>query len=143
MRDESRLWAALQRHMGYTDEQMEKFRADPMRVKMVRDTPQFNTHRIIAEVIHSENCHAQHKVGDKLIMNGNGQFLTELCPPKICVWAAAALGAPVNVIFDRFVSQLDPNDMLFNVVQCGDIGLECGGWGKILMKVRDEGPEER
>jgi hypothetical protein len=29
----------------------------------------------------------------------------------------------------------DPNELLFNRVGCPDIGLECGGWGKIVMEV--------
>jgi hypothetical protein len=38
-------------------------------------------------------------------------------------------------IFERLVSQSDPNRERFNIVQCTDIGLDKGGWGKILMKV--------
>jgi hypothetical protein len=39
------------------------------------------------------------------------------------------------VIFERFTSGSDPKHEKSGVVQCSDIGLENGGWGKILMKV--------
>ena len=32
-------------------------------------------------------------------------------------------------------SRSDPNGERFNIVQCTDVGLDKGGWGKILMKV--------
>ena len=41
----------------------------------------------------------------------------------------------------KLQQHLDPNDLVFNVVSCEDVGVECGGWGRILMKIRVEGPE--
>jgi len=68
-------------------------------------------------------------------MDGNGQLLTRECPNKVCIFAASALHPSVNVIFERFTSGSDPKHEKSGVVQCSDIGLENGGWGKILMKV--------
>lgn len=49
--DKERLWKRFQAHMGYTDAEMEIFRSDPLKVKMVTETPEFVKSRIIAEVI--------------------------------------------------------------------------------------------
>ena len=58
-----------------------------------------------------------------------------LDPHKVCIFAASALHPPVNVIYERFRTQSDPEHEQSAAVQCSDIGLENGGWGKILMKV--------
>lgn len=101
--DKERLWKRFQAHMGYTDAEMEIFRSDPLKVKMVTEIPEFVKSRIIAEVIESHGCHAGHKVGQKFVMDGNGHS--------------------------------DPKNERTTVVQCHDVGLDKGGWGKILMKV--------
>ena len=38
-------------------------------------------------------------------------------------------------ITERFLSKSDPKFERFNIVHCPDVGLDKGGWGKILMKV--------
>lgn len=141
--EKEKLWKRFQEHMQYTDEQMKIFRADPMKVKMVTESPAFVKCRIIAEVIESNGCHAQHKVGQKIVMDGNGQLITKECPDKMCLFALAALQPSVNAIYERFINHADPKHERSHVVQCSDIGLEKGGWGKILMKVYVEGPELR
>jgi uncharacterized repeat protein (TIGR04076 family) len=129
------LWKRFQKHMGYTDEEMKIFRSDPLKVKMVTDSPQFVKSRIIAEVIESQGCHSGHKVGQKFVMDGNGQIIAKECPERMCVFAIGALQNPVNKIYERFIAHSDPKNERTEVVQCSDVGLEKGGWGKILMKV--------
>jgi len=136
--DTERLWKRFQAHMGYTDAEMAIFRSDPLKVKMVTETPAFVKSRIIAEVIEAHGCHAGHKVGQKFVMDGNGQLITGACPEKMCLFALCALESPVNVIYERFISHSDPKNERTTVVQCHDVGLDKGGWGKILMKVSVE-----
>jgi hypothetical protein len=71
-------------------------------------------------------------------MDGNGQMLTRECPEKTCIFALAALENPVNQVYERFIAHSDPNNERTAVVQCHDIGLDKGGWGKILMRVSVE-----
>ena len=33
---------------------------------------------------------------------------------------------------------VDPNEMRFKRSACFDVGLECGGWGRIVMEIRFE-----
>lgn len=134
-------WRRLQKRLGYSDEELAILRSRPKYVKMVEQTPQFVTHRIIAEVVNSHGCICQLKVGDRIIMDGNGHLLRDECPERMCIWALAPLAGPVNAIFERFAEQLDPNDLVFDVVSCQDVGVECGGWGRILMRIRVEGPQ--
>ena len=62
------IWRRFQKHMGYTDQEMEIFRSDPEKVKMVTQTPEFGKCKLIAEVIESHGCHAGHKAGDRFVM---------------------------------------------------------------------------
>jgi uncharacterized repeat protein (TIGR04076 family) len=133
--DREQFWQRFQQHMNYTDAEMEIFKADPDKVKMVTETRDFVKCNIIAEVIESHGCHAQHRVGDRIVMDGNGQMITKQCPDKVCLFAASALHPSVSAIYERFVSHSDPKHERSSVVQCSDIGLENDGWGKILMKV--------
>ena len=34
----------------------------------------------------------------------------------------------------------DPNEMLFKRAGCFDVGLQCGGWGRVVMEI---GVEDR
>ena len=136
--DTAELWKRFQAHMGYTDAEMKVFRSDPLKVKMVTETPEFVKSRIVAEVVESHGCHAGHKVGQKIVMDGNGQLITGECPAKMCLFALSALEPSVNAIYERFINHADPNNERTAIVQCHDIGLDKGGWGKILMKVSVE-----
>jgi uncharacterized repeat protein (TIGR04076 family) len=136
--DTTELWTRFQAHMGYTDAEMKVFRSDPLKVKMVTETPEFVKSRIVAEVVESHGCHAGHKVGQKFVMDGNGQLITGECPAKMCLFALSALEPSVNAIYERFINHADPNNERTAIVQCHDIGLDKGGWGKILMKVSVE-----
>lgn len=133
-------WRRFQNHMGYTQEEVKTLRSNPKYRRMVEDTPQFMTHKIVAEVVRSHGCHSQLKVGDRIVMNGNGQLIREECPERICIWALAPLAGVVNAVFERFAAHLDPNGLLFDKLHCQDVGLECGGWGQILMQIHVEGP---
>jgi uncharacterized repeat protein (TIGR04076 family) len=125
----------FQKHMGYSDEEMEIFLSDPEKVKMVTETPDFVKTRIVAEVIDSHGCHAGHRVGDKFVLTAGGYLISEECPKNMCLSALAPISRIVPAIYDRLISKSDPNFERSNVVQCSDIGLDKGGWGKVLMKV--------
>ncbi|MFH1243022.1 MAG: hypothetical protein V1689_11755 [Pseudomonadota bacterium] len=137
------IWRLFQRHMGYTDEEMEIFRSDPQKVKMVTQTPEFVKCRVVAEVIESHGCHARHQVGDRFVMTGGGQLITEECPKRMCMFALGPVSHALPVVYERFITKSDPNLERFQIVQCTDVGLDKGGWGKILMKVYVEKVPEK
>ena len=133
--DPEKIWQRFQEHMEYTDEEMELFRSDPVKVKTVTESPEFVKCKIIAEVIESTGCHAKHQVGDRFVMTGGGVLLAEECPDRMCVEAVEAIGKVLPAITERFLAKSDPDLERYNIVQCSDIGLDKGGWGKILLKV--------
>lgn len=133
--DVEEIWNLFQKHMAYTDEEMEIFRSDPHKVRMVTQTPEMVKCRVIAEVIESHGCHAQHRVGDRFVMNPGGQLIAEESPKRICLSALGAINYIMPAIQERLVNKSDPNFERYHIVQCPDTGLDKGGWGKILMKV--------
>ena len=136
--DVEEIWKLFQKHMGYTDEEMKVFRSDPEKVKMVTQTPEFVKSRVVVEVIESHGCHAQHRVGDTFVMTAGGQLITEECPKRMCMFALGPVSAVLPAIYETLISKSDPNFERTHVVQCTDVGLDKGGWGKILMRVRVE-----
>ncbi len=138
--DAEEIWRRFQKHMGYTDEELKIFQSDPQKVKMVTETSDFIKCRVVAEVIESHGCHARHKVGDRFVLTPGGQLITEEGPKRICIFALGPIFQIMPGIYERLTSKSDPNFERHNIVQCTDVGLDKGGWGKILMKVYVERP---
>jgi len=54
-------------------------------------------------------------------------WLTDVCP-------GAGQHGPAGD-YERLTTKSDPDRERYNIVQGTDVGLDRGGWGKILMKV--------
>ncbi len=134
------IWRRFQKHMEYTDEEMVAFKSDPLKVKMVTETPEFVKCRVIAEVIESHGCHAKHRVGDRFVLTPGGQLIEDECPKGMCLSALTEISKVMPAINERLMNRSDPQFERVDIVQCPDVGLDKGGWGKILMKVFVENP---
>lgn len=137
-----RVWQRLKEVMNYSDEDLEKFKARPKVVQMM-STPAFRTHKIVAEVVESHGCICQHRVGQRIVLNGNGALLRDECPSIMCLGLVAQLPPVIAAVWERFVAGLDPNGLLIDTIGCSDVGIDCGGWGRVIAKIRVEGPKEK
>jgi len=131
-------WQVMKGHLGYTDEDMEAFRANPRNDDVVAQAPALLDKTIVVEVVESHGCNSQHKVGDQFYFDGAGNLLTKLCPKKICIYALSAAAAMVFAANELFYAGVDPNEMRFKRAGCFDVGVQCGGWGRIVMEIRVE-----
>jgi len=131
-------WKFIKKRLGYTNEEMKKFRENPRNEDLLSRAPQLINKTIIAEVIDSHGCNSQHSVGDKFYFDAAGNLLTELCPKRICVYAINAITPQIFAVNELLHADVDPNEMKFNRAACFDVGLECGGWGRIVMEVKVE-----
>ena len=131
-------WEFVQNHLGYTDEEMKKFREDPRNEDVLSKAPALMNKTIIAEVVESHGCNSQHKVGDRFYFDGTGNLLTRLCPKKICYYALNSIGGLIFAANELFYAGIDPNEMRFKRAGCFDVGVQCGGWGRIVMELRVE-----
>jgi len=128
----------FQERLGYTNEEMKLFKENPRNIDvLLKGIPLMNK-TIIAEVVESHGCNSQHKVGDKFIFDGAGNLITKLCPKRICISALSSIAPLVFTADELFYAGVDPNEMRFNRTGCFDVGVRCGGWGRIVMQLRVE-----
>jgi len=93
---------------------------------------------IVVKVVESHGCNSQHKVGDKFYLDGAGNFISKLCPKRMCAFALSSFGGAVFGMHELFYAGVEPNEMLFKRFGCSDVGVQCGGWGRVVMEIRME-----
>ena len=124
--------------VGYSGKEIEQFQEKGHRIRQVkRLSKAASLYSIEAEVIKARHCNSGHTTGQKLIMDVDGNFITKLCPKKMCVYLISQLTVPVALINERLSEELDPNDFHFmRYVRCLDTGVECLGYGEVMLKVQ-------
>ena len=133
------VWAFMQKHLGYNDDEMKLFRQNPRNEDVISKAGDLMSKTIVAEVVEANGCNSGHKTGDKFIFDGAGNLLTKLNPKKICCFALG--GMLPGLIFaanELLYAGVDPNKMRFKRTGCFDVGVKCGGWGHIIMEIRVE-----
>ena len=137
-----RVWQRFKEVMDYSDEDLAKFQENSKFLKMM-DTPTFRTHKIVFEVIQSHGCVCQHRVGQRLVLNGNGALICDECPPIMCIGLVSQFYSTIIAIWERMAAGLDPNGLLLDTIGCTDVGVDCGGWGRVVARVHVEGSQDR
>jgi hypothetical protein len=128
----------LKKRLGYSDEEMEVFRTRPRNDELIAKIPGLAKRSLILEVVQSHGCNSQHGVGDRFTFDAFGNLDTRKCPEQVCVFL---LGNAQNLLYAAMELQIagaDPNKMTFNRTACVDVGLECGGWGRVVVEVKAE-----
>ena len=97
---------------------------------------------IVAEVVESHGCNSEHKVGDKFYLDGAGNIISKLCPKRMCIYALSQLVPGVFAANELLYAGVDPNEIRFKRTGCFDVGVQCGGWGRIVMELRVEDREK-
>ncbi|UCG37868.1 MAG: hypothetical protein JSV00_06605 [bacterium] len=132
------IYRILKKRLGYNDREMEKFRADERNERVVSKIPSLMKKRLVLEVVASHGCNSQHQVGDRFVFDAFGNLDTRQCPDQVCVFL---LGGAQNLLYagmELFLADADPNRMTFKRTHCADVGLECGGWGKVVVELKAE-----
>ena len=125
-------------HFDYNDEEMKIFLNNPRNEDLISKALTLVNKTIVIEVVESHGCASQHKVGDKFYFDGSGNLLTKLCPKKIRIFALSAVDKLIFAASELFFAGINPNELKFNRAACFDVGLKCGGWGKIVMEIKVE-----
>jgi uncharacterized repeat protein (TIGR04076 family) len=131
-------WDYLQKHFGYSDEEMKVFKENPRNADVLSKSAALMNKTIVLEVVESTGCNSQHKVGDKFYFDGAGNLITKINPKRICIYALSAMSSPIFVASELFYAGVDPNEMRFKRTSCFDVGVQCGGWGQIVMEISVE-----
>lgn len=127
-------WKGLQQHLGYSDEEMERFKKDPKKTRTapLMASPEIRNSTLVFEVVKSHGCAEGMKVGDKLYFNG----IALMDPKRSSPWCAYALShitSFANLCHNMLLQGIDPNEMYTSYSSCLDCGSEYG-WGQVVMK---------
>ena len=131
-------WKLMQQHLGYTNKEMKIFKKKPRNADVLSKAAALMNKTIIAEVVESHGCNSHHKIGDKFYFDGAGNLITSLSPKRICIYALAAVAPLVFTSNELFYAGVDPNEIRFKRAGCFDVGVQCGGWGHIVLELRLE-----
>jgi uncharacterized repeat protein (TIGR04076 family) len=134
--------SAIQQLLGYSEEEAHIFLSDPARAQVATRAPELYNKLIVAEVIESHGCIAQHHTGDCLYFNGFGHLLVQKNSKDVCVFALHALASLVFAANELHYADVDPNKMCFKNVGCLDVGVRCGGVGHVTFSFRMEDQAE-
>jgi uncharacterized repeat protein (TIGR04076 family) len=136
--DEEKVIRRYGERVGYTESEIERFHDGGHRIRQVtRLSRAAAKYSIQAEVIESKNCNSGHFVGQTFILDVDGNFVTKLCPRRMCVYLISQLAIPVALINERLSEGLEPNDFHFmRYLHCPDTGVDCYGYGEVMLKVQ-------
>jgi len=126
------------RRVGYSASETERFHDGRHRIRQVSRLSQVASRfSIVAEVVDARHCNSGHTEGQTFILDVDGNFITRLCPKKMCVYLVSQLAIPVALINERLSENLEPNDFHFmRYLRCPDVGVECYGYGEVMLKVQ-------
>ncbi len=138
MKIDERIWKITQKRLGYNDEEMALFRADPRNADVMSRGANLTNKRIVLQVVESHGCNSRHQVGEKFYFDAFGNLLTELCPKRVCAYSLNAALMMVFAANEMMYAGVDPNEMRFKRAGCFDVGLRCGGWGRVVLELQVE-----
>jgi hypothetical protein len=135
---DERLWAIMGKRLGYSEAELEQFRSDPRNTAVLEKAAALQKARIVLEVVESHGCNSRLDVGTRVVFDGAGNLLTEESPKKICAYALPNALLMVCAANEMIYQGLDPNQVRFRRTNCFDVGLACGGWGRIVWELHVE-----
>ncbi len=137
------MWDVMKSRLGYTDDEMKAFRENPRNEDVLGKGPALLGKTIVLTIVAARGCNSGHKAGDKLYLDGAGNLLAHRCPKKVCVYALNAATPLIYAANELFYAGADPTAMRFRRAACLDVGVECGGWGRVVLElsVEDRGKE--
>jgi uncharacterized repeat protein (TIGR04076 family) len=136
--DERKALRRFGTRVGYTPEEMELYQEGDPRLRQINGlTKAAPKYSIVAEVVQAKNCNSGYRIGNKFVLDVDGNFIVKLCPDRLCVYAMAQFVVPVALINERLSEGLDPNQFHFmKFVQCPDLGVDCAGYGQVRFEIK-------
>ncbi len=107
-------------------------------MELVNRRQEFERTRFVLEVVESQGCNSNHRVGDRFYFDFAGNILTELCPPRICGYSLNSAMMMIYTANEMLYARVDPDEIRFKRASCFDVGIECGGWGRIVLELKIE-----
>ncbi len=129
-------WKRFQKHLGFSDEELQTFKSDPRRARSAERlfSREVRKKDLIIEVVHSHGCTPGLKAGDRLVFAALGVMDKARSSDRFCAHALGSIPVFAAMAQDRYAAGLDPGEMIYNHFPCIDVGPRCGGWGQVIMK---------
>lgn len=121
---------------GATDEQLAKLHSGEE--KLFNHMDKLLKFETVAEVIKSERCFAQVKVGDKLVFDPflNPAKSTGTMCPKALLPVMSQIGAIWEMAAEWAASgKAEPPEIVWRHIRCLDPGLDDGGLGGVVYRI--------
>jgi len=125
--------------VGATDDELAKL--DKGEEKLWNNVMKMMQVQTVAEVVKSERCFAQVKVGDKLVFDPflNPEKSTGVMCPRALLPIMSQIGAIWEMAGEWAESgREEPPEIIWRHIRCLDPGLEDGGLGGVVYKLRFE-----
>lgn len=129
-------WQVMQQHLGYTDEELALFKKNPRNARVLQTAPDMRRKTIVFEVVESQGCNSQHQVGTRFFFTGDGNMITSWGPPRVCIYAMPVMSQAIFGMQELWYAGVDPNELTFRRASCFDVGIRCGGWGRIVLEAK-------
>ena len=129
-------WRGVQKHLGFTEDELRIFRSRPAHVKAMENAPSFATMKMVVEVVEAHNCAAGYKAGERFVVDSEGMLIAEDCPKKLCVGAIYSFKVLVDRMWQAFFD--NSAEIFHDTVHCPDVGVGSGGTGMVTMRIHAE-----
>jgi len=130
------IWEMIQNRLRYSDEELALFKKEPRNTQVLTTAPDMLSKTIVFEVVESRGCNSQHQVGTRFFFSGDGNLLTRMAPSKTCGFLLPVMGQIIYGLHELWYAGVDPNELAFKRAGCFDVGVQCGGWGRVVVEAR-------
>jgi uncharacterized repeat protein (TIGR04076 family) len=132
------MWNIVQKQLEYNDDEMKLFRKNQRNESAISKLHLLINMKFVFEIVESHGCGCKHRKGDRIYFDGLGQLITELSPKRICAFTISAVSQLIFTAQELVYAGVDPSEMRLNRVGCYDVGINCGGWGNVVLEIAVE-----
>lgn len=132
---------SIQQLTGFNTSEMDTFMAQPRTGKILSRLEEISQVSIIFKVRNSKGCVVGHKPGDAYIFPKGGAMDLVNSTGHLCPFLMPPMTRIMWLIQERVWEGLDPLP-LYAVGHCDDVGLDCGGWGRVVIEAHIMKPED-
>ena len=110
---DERIWKVMQKRLGYSDEDLMLFKADPRNADVISRGADLMNKCIVLEVVESHGCNSRHQVSTRFYFDAFGNLLAELCPKQVCGYSLNTALMMVFAATEMMYAGIDPNEIRF------------------------------
>lgn len=124
-------------HLKYDNqEDIKLFLENRSNELIISKIPEFLSKEIVVEITEAHGCSSQYRKGDCFYFDSSGNLIGDKSPEKLCIFAISPLGAMVKSLQELIIAGVNPAKLSFSKTSCSDVGVKCGGWGRVVMDAR-------